>query len=137
MYLPLYWVGWKYGPVVKDIYKDGHERNDVKIYRAKYLEAVEKLKKNMQWHYHGENLEKLTPSLEVHDKEFIAHDESIMYSCDGKVCIWHDFNRPPIRPKGAGTTIMISVFLSARFGVLSCDTINPGIRCELWFPSCI
>lgn len=111
---------------MKDIYKDGHERSDVVKYRGKFVEFMEFMKKGMEWNYSGEYMELVAESECEHEYEWIAHDESCMYANDGRVEIWHEKNRPPIRPKGQGQTIMISVFLSPKYGVVENTTIDPG-----------
>ncbi|RIA79216.1 hypothetical protein C1645_746049 [Glomus cerebriforme] len=74
--------------------------------------------------YEGENMEWISPTLEISEKEVIlvTHDEYIFYSNDGKRGVWTKSGELPLCKKGNRHSIMVSEFLSEKCGQLK---LNP------------
>ena len=131
----LHILGYRFEGYRKGIYFDGHEREDVVIYRKEFLKIMKELEQQMA-RYEGEEMEVIPPVLKPDERELIlvTHDECIFYANDGKKRIWVDDGEMPLRKKGNGRSIMVSEFLSEACGrlKLSEEEIerNPDIPIE-------
>lgn len=115
-------LGLKYGRLEKGVFKDGHERDDVKKYRQEiFAPTFCKYLKSSVWF---DELGNFTMPENV-DKPvvFITHDESHFNANDAKLFVWSNEDIKPIRPKGRGKGIMVSDFLTPG-GRLSCEWEN-------------
>jgi hypothetical protein len=95
----------------KDIYFDGHEREDVKIYREGWSKRMMDYKKRMD-SYTGEYEEIVVPPTNNRLQKIVmvTHDESTFYAHDGKETVWLLDDEHPILKKGQGLSIMVSEF---------------------------
>ena len=135
-------LGWKSRDAKKGVYVDGHARPDVVEYRQKqYLPTIFEYKKFMPT-YVGKDAEERKPKLEVWEKEHIlvSHDESIFHANDGRKIIWIEDGRQVLRPKGQGRCLMVSAFVTERYGELrglngehSRVIIHPGKGYDGWW----
>ena len=107
-------MGFSFGNVKKDVYIDGHEREDVVKYRNEvFLPTWQEYSRRMVIFKEDDSWEK--PSgLRPGEKPLVlvTHDESTFNSNDGKRQTWTEDGKQPIRPKGRGKGIMVSGFLT-------------------------
>ena len=105
-------LSWNWKEVKKGIYKDGHEREDVKLYRNKvFLPRMEELKLWMiEW---NEDLTIIPKEYEagVRPIVFVTHDESTFNSNNGRKRIWVHEDHAPLRKKGRRQGLHVSDFL--------------------------
>lgn len=107
-------MGFYYGTVSKNVYIDGHEREDVVKYRQdNFLPAWAKLAQRMVI-FSEDGTWTLLLGLQDGKKPLVlvTHDESTFNANDGKRHIWMEKGKTPLRPKGRGKGIMISEFLT-------------------------
>ncbi|RPA97965.1 hypothetical protein L873DRAFT_1836176 [Choiromyces venosus 120613-1] len=106
-------LGWNWKEVRKGIYKDGHEREDVKEYRTHvFLPRLQALQSRMmQW---DESLTIIPKEYEpgVRPIVFVTHDESTFNSNEGRRRIWIHEDQAPLRKKGRGQGLHVSDFLT-------------------------
>ena len=134
-------LGLNYGRVGKGIYKDGHEREDVKKYRQEVFAPsfCAHLKNSVQFDEDG-NMK--FPENVQQPIVFVTHDEAYFNANDATSFTWGNEDLQPIRPKGRGKGIMVSEFLTPA-GRLSCQSgdqgrqyasrlIEPGAGKEWW-----
>ena len=112
-------LGYRYHSTPKGQYVDGHEREDVVLYRTKVF--LPKWKKFMnQMATWDKELNEYLPS--DGGKRIIAwfHDESVFYAHDRRKKGWYhkDSSAKPYA-KGEGASLMIADFVSADFGWLT------------------
>jgi hypothetical protein len=127
----------------KDIYYDGHERDDVVKYRKIFLTQMEEFERLMPRPDENDIMVIIEPSLNPGDKRYIlvTHDESIFYSNDGKKTFWGPKGHMPLRKKGAGLSIHVSDFLTEIDGRLrfeneeACVIMKPGVNRDGWWTS--
>ena len=113
-------MGFVYKDVKKDVYFDGHEREDVVKYRNEvFLKTFQEarrrfilFKEDGSW----ENPSGLRPGEKP--LVLVTHDESTFNANDGKHRLWIKDGEQPLRPKGKGKGIMVSGFLTPG-GILS------------------
>jgi len=123
-------LGWNWKEVRKGIYKDGHEREDVKDYRNNvFLPQMAVYKaRMMEW---DENLQVIPKEYGegVKPLVFVTHDESTFNSNDGRKKIWVHEDKAPLRKKGRGQGLHVSDYLTA-IGRLgdgeACETLKCG-----------
>ena len=131
----LHILGYKYEGYRKDIYHDGHEREDVVTYRKEFLKVMKELEQRMA-RYKGEEMDTIPPILRPEERELIliTHDKCIFYTNDGKKKIWIPDGEMLLRKKGNEKSIMVSEFLSEACGQLKLSeeeaTRNPNIPTE-------
>lgn len=104
-------LGLKYGRFGKGVFKDGHEREDVKEYRQNIFAPTfcAYLKNSVQFDEDGSvNI----PEGFERPLVFITHDESYFNANDTTMFGWGNDSIKPIRPKGRGKGIMVSDFLT-------------------------
>lgn len=128
-------MGWNWKEVKKGIYKDGHERDDVKEYRNNvFLPRMEALKSRMmEW---DENLQVVPKEYEtgVRPIVFVTHDESTFNSNDGRKKIWVHEDHAPLRKKGRGQGLHVSDFLTP-VGRLDDGNVCEILKCggDIWW----
>ncbi|PVF90974.1 hypothetical protein CPB86DRAFT_878752 [Serendipita vermifera] len=104
------------------MYIDGHEREDVVEYRKAFLKRMEQYSQRMATFsvVDGEVVLDM-PTLKENEKLLIlvTHDESTFYENDRKRQRWIAKDEKPVpQPKGEGSSIMVSDFISPNFGRL-------------------
>lgn len=115
---------YRYGHTQKGMYIDGHERDDVVEYRKAFLTRMDEYSQRMATFdvVDGEMVITM-PTLRDGEKflVLVTHDESTFYENDRKRRRWISNEETPVpQPKGEGSSIMVSDFLSPYFGRL-CD----------------
>ena len=116
----LHHLGWDYKDHSKNIYFDGHERDDVIAYRNQFLEQMANLRPRMAV-YEGENMKQvIPPTLPPNVPELvpITHDESVFYANDGVVKTWGPIEENQLRRKSQGLSIHVSDFICQSIGRL-------------------
>jgi hypothetical protein len=116
-------LGFKYGKWKKGVYVDGHERGDVVSYRKKFLERFVNYRKRTI-EYDGVHMSRVFGPQQEPGRPLIViyHDESTYYANDDGGCGWFESQRPPLRKKGQGLSLMVSDF------ICSCHGFLPGVR---------
>ncbi|CAG8553220.1 15470_t:CDS:2 [Cetraspora pellucida] len=112
-------LGCKCREYKKRIYFDGHEREDVVVYRSVFLDRLRTLEQRIAI-YEGESMIKVLSVLNKEEQElvFVTHDKCIFYSNNGKKRIWVHDDEMPLRKKGNRRSIMVSKFLTEECGQL-------------------
>ena len=124
----LHTLGYRYQSTPKGQYVDGHEREDVVMYRKKIflLKWKEFLQRMAVW---DKDLKEHLPS--GVGKRVVAwfHDESIFYANDRRKKGWFhkDAGAKPYA-KGEGASLMIADFVSADFGWLASPDAKQSAR---------
>ena len=124
----LHECGFDYGEIgKKGVYFDGHERDDVKLYRKEYIKR-QRLKHHQYLRFDEEllddpsywmsnpnpywNIPRGASGLESRPILKVSHDESI-YRLFGYISKqWFEHNRPAILPKGDGRGFHVSDFIT-------------------------
>jgi hypothetical protein len=113
---------WNYGIRKKGVYVDGHEREDVVIYRENFLKEMDTLEESMIM-YDDDTLEPIqNPEIESNKQKryiLVTHDESCFHANDEKKYGWAPKGEQPLRRKGLGKGIMVSEFLLDTVGRLA------------------
>ena len=107
-------MGFVYKDVKKDVYFDGHEREDVVKYRNEvFLKIWQQASRRFVIFKEDGSWEK-PPGLRSDEKPLVlvTHDESTFNTNDGKRRLWSKGGEQPLRPKGKGKGIMVSGFLT-------------------------
>lgn len=107
-------MGFVYKDVKKDVYFDGHEREDVVKYRNEvFLKNWQEFSRRFVIFEEDGSWEK-PPGLRPGEKPMVlvTHDESTFNANDGKRRLWLKQGEQPLRPKGKGKGIMVSGFLT-------------------------
>lgn len=116
---------YRYGHTAKGLYVDGHEREDVVKYRESFVKRMDEYSRRMVTFDASSGEVKATaPVLANNERELIliTHDESTFYENDRKRRRWVPLDEPSVpQPKGEGTSVMVSDFLSPSFGRLMDD----------------
>jgi len=120
-------LNWRYGKKKRGMYIDGHEREDVVEYRRAFVKRWKEYEPQMLL-YDGDGKVLKTP------KGFpvpqgvrfrlilVTHDESTFYENDRRKTLWqHTTHAPTPERKGEGESLMISDFLSPKWGRLRDD----------------
>lgn len=136
-------LGWFHQKHRKDVYYDGHEREDVVKYREKFLSQMQEYERFMPKPSENDIMIIVEPSLGPGEKRYIlvVHDESIFYSNDGKKTFWGPKGHMPLKKKGNGLSLHISEFLTEIDGRLkfeneeACVVMKPGVNREGWWTS--
>lgn len=119
-------LGLYYHIVSKNVYIDGHEKEDVVEYCQKdFLPAWASFERRMVKFSEDGSWSK-PPSLKEGEKPLVlvTHDESTFNANDGKRRIWIEKEKSSLRPKGRGKRIMASEFLTP-IGKLQVPDIVP------------
>ncbi|KAI8987110.1 hypothetical protein BDB01DRAFT_904728 [Pilobolus umbonatus] len=104
--------GYTYKTNNKDIYFDGHEREDVVVYRKEWCQRMIEHMRYMD-RYVGEDLTVVEgEAVRSGGKKrvLVTYDKSTFYANDRKKEMWIREGENPIRKKGPGMSIMVSEF---------------------------
>jgi hypothetical protein len=125
-------MGFIYKKYKKDIYYDGHEREDVVNYRKEFLQKMNDLEPLMP-EFSDDLSIQINPTLENGQKLHIVvtHDESTFYANDGRQKMWLPEYEQPLIPKGLGGSIMVSDYLCETIGRLKLDDARMQINSDL------
>src|SRR5262249_19872730 len=113
-------LGWEYKDHSKDVYFDGHERDDVVEYRRNFLQEIAGLRERMAT-YEGDTMDQVVPpALPPGIREIVpvTQDESIFYANDGTTKSWGPADENQLRRKSQGLSIHVSEFISESIGRL-------------------
>ncbi|KAF9504127.1 hypothetical protein BS47DRAFT_1401736 [Hydnum rufescens UP504] len=110
---------YRWGKEPKGQYVDGHERDNVVMYRqSTFLPAWATVNAKTRKFDDGSNLDPLTP---VSSRPTVIwnHDESIFYAHDRQTLRWvHPSETAKPYAKGEGTSLMVADFVSPNYGWL-------------------
>jgi hypothetical protein len=118
-------LNWRYGAMRNGMYLDGHERDDVVVYRVGFVGRWKEYEKRFHtWDSNGVE-HRPQNAFPVKGGRFrlilVTHDESVFYQNDSRKTHWiAGSSKPTPLPKGDGQSIMVSDFLTAEWGRL-CD----------------
>src|SRR6266496_1897115 len=81
----------------KGIYFDGHERDDVLEYHAKFLEEMKEFEQFMPTFVEDEIVQ-INPEISSNQQLhiFVIHDECLFYANDDHPIIWAPIEEPPL-----------------------------------------
>lgn len=122
-------LNYKFQPVRKGIYHDGHERPDVIRDRSAFLREMEQLEPLLPKIADDSNAEMIWNVQENQSKHvLVVHDESVFYANDGRRMIWKEAFESILRKKSLGSSIMVSEFLCECHGPMKNvrKIIKPG-----------
>ena len=106
-------MGYSWRTVRKNVYVDGHEREDVVEHRKKFLQTFKDLEPRIaKWDENGELIGGPSPPGGGRWLVIVTHDESTFQVNDGRRQMWLLKDNDPLRPKGVGKGIMVSEFLT-------------------------
>lgn len=112
-------LGYQYGSFQKDVFIDGHERDDVVEYRKIWSKFMTSTLFPSMRTYSGESMDQeellVDPSNEL---VWITHDESVFYANDDGGKGWSSKSDPDLSKKGKGRSVMVSEFLCVCHGRL-------------------
>ena len=101
----------------KGVFFDGHEREDLVLYRRELMDKLEEFdKKTISPH--------LPPPVLAENEQSmirVVHDESTFYSNADQTRFWSDGYVPVLRQKSLGSSIMVSDFIVEGHGYLKDD----------------
>ncbi|KAK9482897.1 hypothetical protein V1527DRAFT_474827 [Lipomyces starkeyi] len=112
--------GFSLGRHTKDVYFDGHERDDVVQYRQQWAKRMMAYRSQMK-EYDGRDCEVvIEPVLAAGAREIvlITHDECYFNSNDDNAVTWTERGESIIKKKGQGLGLMVSDFYCACHGPL-------------------
>ena len=104
----------------KGAFVDGHEREDVVVYRREFLQQLKQLKDTHRPPPPCSDERAATPSLIAESMKrlvLIYHDESI-FNNEGQLWMWAAEDMVVLRPKLKGSGIMVSDFIDQHSGFL-------------------
>ena len=105
----------------KGAFVDGHEREDVVVYRREFLQQLKQLKDTHRPPPPCSDERAATPSPDAESMKrlvLIYHDESIFNSNEGQLWMWAAEDMVVLRPKSKGSGIMVSDFIDQHSGFL-------------------
>ncbi|KAI9492754.1 hypothetical protein BDB00DRAFT_873150 [Zychaea mexicana] len=104
--------GYIYRRNSKDIYYDGHERQDVVEYRKKWARQMMNFVERTDTFLGDDMRTVIPPELRPGQQKivFVTHDECTFYANDGKSTLWLQEGENVLRKKGPGLSIMVSEF---------------------------
>jgi len=128
--------GYTFGAHAKDVYMDGHEREDVQIYRTQFVKRMLDLEPRMST-FIGEEMVQKRPTLRDGEKEvvMVTHDECAFHAYDAQSRMWMAEGEQLLRKKGAGKTLMVSGFMCPCHGVVHMKEFEPGKNCDGYWTS--
>ncbi len=115
----LHEMGLSYQQHTKEVYFDGHERDDVVASRRSYLNTLQSYE-NRMWVYTSH-----CPDPAIHPIIRVYHDESTYYSNSDQSFHWTDGTKQILKQKSLGQAIMVSHFIEEVGGLLECDGERP------------
>ncbi|KAF0716714.1 Aste57867_2706 [Aphanomyces stellatus] len=120
-------VGFRYGLWKKNVYTDGHERDDVIAYRAKFCQHFHSYSNRMRF-FSGDDMATIEPPITPDETKIIwvTHDESVFYANDDGGKGWSQADNHDLHKKGRGRSIMVSDFLCPCHGRLY--NISNGVK---------
>jgi len=128
--------GYSFGTHSKDVYMDGHEREDVVEYRAGFVGRILELEARMS-SFEGDDMHEVEPKLGVNEKKvvMVTHDECAFHSYDAQGRLWLGEGEQILRKKGAGKTLMVSGFMCPCHGVVDLKSFEPGKNSDGYWTS--
>lgn len=111
-------LGFHYLDYTKGTYVDGHERDDVVAYRKQYLTELTQLEAAYPSPPVPDDLPCPLPPPGQKRLVIIDHDESTFYANDDESRAWGEPGSHYIKPKGKGSSIMVSDFIDELNGPL-------------------
>jgi hypothetical protein len=129
---------------------DGHERDNVVVYRGQFLTKMVEHEKRMPT-FIDDCSDGIWPNLQNGEKSliFITHDESIFHAFDGEGRQWLPIGEQPLRKKGASLALHVSNFFVDVCGRLTltnsdvatndecvkeaCEIMKPGKNYDGWW----
>ena len=111
--------GWRFGAHHKDVYTDGHEREDVVAYRDSFVERM-KTREGRMSYFEGENMIEVEPLLEDGERKIVlvTQDESTFHAHDARNRMWKKEGEQILRKKGPGKGLMVSNFMCPCHGTV-------------------
>lgn len=112
----------------KNYYVDGHEREDVVLYRNAFLERMANYQRRIGY-WDGAQMEIFcAPVLREGERRLIiiTHDESIYYSNEAVAVLWEENGRQELRPKSRGRSQHVSGFCCPCCGFLEEENEETG-----------
>jgi hypothetical protein len=138
-------LGYSRRRLSKGTYFDGHEREDVQIYRHKFLSRWKEFQP-LRSVFDGHEMNEIPPELPANTMKhiLIVHDESIFSANDGVTTLWTHHDDHIIMKKGNGRSVMVSAFLCECHGQLfytndagvksfATEIIHPGKNADGWW----
>ncbi|ETV88490.1 hypothetical protein H257_00074 [Aphanomyces astaci] len=112
-------IGYRYELWKKNVYTDGHEREDVTACRERFCKLFLSLAERMKF-YSGEDMATVDLLTATNEPEivWITHDESVFYANDDGNKGWPQIDNHDLHKKGRGCSIMVSDFLCPCHGRL-------------------
>ena len=111
----------------KGVYFDGHDRDDVVLYRNKFLTTMEQLDKKSL------TCDNTTPQLDEGEKPLIrvVHDESTYYANCDQSYFWGDDQTNVLRHKSLGASVMVSDFIDEIRGFVRDSEAEARVKLEI------
>ena len=128
-------LGWRYGRHQNGMYVDGHKCEDVVKYQQGFVERFKEYERRFHtWDDTGNELPHpatfpVPGAIGRFHLVLIMHNESTFYQNDQRQIRWGCPGSGAPKPKGEGTSLMVSDFLSADWGRL-----KDSDRCVLLAP---
>lgn len=117
-------MGYRYRNIRKGIFLDGHEREDVTIYRQEFIQILTQLQPLIvEYDNNGIMIEK-SPMRGERLRVLMAHDESTFSANNARRQAWHNVQETHLQPKSRGRGIMLSDVLFANGRVCVPDNIS-------------
>ncbi|KAJ3521969.1 hypothetical protein NMY22_g12088 [Coprinellus aureogranulatus] len=117
--------GYRYGRRRRGMYIDGHEREDVVAYREEFIERWAEYEKRMVVFDNDGQVATVPQGFKLPNPAtpfeliLVTHDESTFYENDRRNLCWsHENDKPVPMRKGEGSSIMVSDFLTLKWGRL-------------------
>jgi hypothetical protein len=120
-------LGYRYTSHRKDLYYDGHERDDVVQYRNNVFLPRMAHYESLMRHYTGDDMTtEILPTLPNSERErvFITHDESTFHANDAETHYWAQEGEYRLRKKGLGRARHVSEFICEAIGRLRLNPTN-------------
>ena len=119
----LHEMDFKVRHITKEIYYDGHERQDVIEIRDEFLRTMTSLgflhETNTPNQESASHLPSVPVSKERENTIFWFHDKSTFNANEDEPTMWKDDTMQVIKPKGRGAGIMVSDFIEEKDGYLA------------------
>lgn len=123
-------LGYKYGTWKKNVYLDGHEREDVVSYRKEFCSSMIENHMLRMSSWTGDNMEVEIPHEDQSKSKLIwvCHDETCYWANDDGGKGWSSSDAPDLHKKSRGRALMVSDFICSCHGILenSAEMIQIG-----------